>query len=52
MSLKYLTYHELVTCAAEIGEELLDPTNDMALIHALRREYQRIANEHAKRIGR
>lgn len=50
-NLGHLAYLELVEMAAQCGEELVAET-DGTLIHALRREYQMLADEHKKRIGR
>jgi hypothetical protein len=48
--LSHLSYLDIVEASAECGEELRTET-DGVLIHALRREYQTLADEHKKRIG-
>jgi hypothetical protein len=49
--LSHLSYMEIVDFAAECAEELRTET-DATVLYGLRREYQMLADEHKKRIGR
>jgi hypothetical protein len=49
--LDHLDYHTIVQMVTDCGEELVAET-DMRKIHKLRREYDMLADEHRKRIGR